>query len=230
MPASVRRHNLVRLRDELNLTQAGLAEWIGRASTTIKSIEIGRLALSPKLAELIAAVTGADAGWLLRNDSNEPMPELKRISAKLEPAQEAYNYLCLLLWHLFDRLLAALGRLKKTQARTVLELYIKHGLDSLKGIDQVPDAEPATVVGIDVFEFFKAHPEFLDPDLASLINLDFLIKDAHRVAQSIKVYDRRIDAAARLAAQLPKPRPRKSPSRSRGLPSPGDRRKKPKSS
>ena len=85
MPASVRRHNLQRLREELNLTQATLAGWIGRSAATIKAVEICKLALSGNLAALIALVTGVNKEWLLRNDLSEPMPRLERVSAKLAP-------------------------------------------------------------------------------------------------------------------------------------------------
>ena len=57
MPASVRRHNLQRLREELNLTQPTLGSWLGRSAATIKAVEIGKLALSENLAALIASVT-----------------------------------------------------------------------------------------------------------------------------------------------------------------------------
>ena len=36
-------------------------------------LEVGKLALSPKFAALIADQTGAAPGWLLRNDLSEPM-------------------------------------------------------------------------------------------------------------------------------------------------------------
>jgi hypothetical protein len=45
---------------------------------TIQSIEVGRLALSKKLAERISRVTGASAEWLLENKSSSPMPPLVR--------------------------------------------------------------------------------------------------------------------------------------------------------
>jgi DNA-binding XRE family transcriptional regulator len=108
MPASVQRHNLARLRNELNLTQATLGDWVGRSAATIKAVEIGKLALSPRLAALIAAVTGADKDWLLRNNLSDPMPPLMRSSSKLDPEQEAYARSCDLLLNLFERLFASL--------------------------------------------------------------------------------------------------------------------------
>jgi DNA-binding XRE family transcriptional regulator len=180
MPASVRRHNLQRLREELNLTQATLAGWIGRSAATIKAVEIGKLALSGNLAALIASVTGANKEWLLRNDLSEPMPPLERASARLAQEDEAYNISIVLLHHLFDRLFAAARRLKRTQHRKALEHLIAESLKDLRAVDQQPDAELRYFSSADTFEFFKAHPEFLDPDLASLIDLDFLIQDAYR--------------------------------------------------
>lgn len=236
MPVSVRRHNLVRLRDELNLTQGMLASWVGRSGATIKSIETGRLALSPKLATFIASVTGADADWLLRNDLSEPMPPLKHESAKFEPSEDAYIQLCVLLIHLFDRLFALAARLKKEQGniRSYLEWYVQSSLEGLKAAGQIPDCEHGTNVGVEVFEFFKAHPELLDPDLAGWIDLDFLLKDAYRVAARIKVYDRRHDrrfaGEAKVAKELLKLQRLKSQSRTPESPSPDGRHKKPKSS
>lgn len=84
MPASVRRHNLARLRAHLKVTQATLGRWTGRSPATIKAIEIGKLALSPVLAGLVADLTGADKDWLLRNDLAEPMPPLTHVSVAPE--------------------------------------------------------------------------------------------------------------------------------------------------
>jgi transcriptional regulator with XRE-family HTH domain len=68
MPASVRRHNLARLREHLKLTQAKLAKLVRCAPITIRSIETGKLGLPRELADRIAAVTTCDAAWLLNND------------------------------------------------------------------------------------------------------------------------------------------------------------------
>ena len=45
MPASLRRHNLARLREELSISQTTLAAWIGRSWSAIKAIETGKLGL-----------------------------------------------------------------------------------------------------------------------------------------------------------------------------------------
>ena len=191
MPASVRRHNLQRLREQLNLTQATLGGWVGRSAATIKAVEIGKLALSENLATLIASVTGGDRQWLLRNDLSEPMPPLEPVSVKLAPEDEAYNTSIVLLRHLFDRLFAAAQRLKCTQFRRDLERYIQILLDLLKVTEQRPDADLSYFISADSFEFFKAHPEFLDPDLKNTINLDFLIKDAYRREKNLETLDRK---------------------------------------
>jgi DNA-binding XRE family transcriptional regulator len=191
MPASVRRHNLQRLREELNMTQATLAGWVGRSAATIKAIEIEKLALSENLATLIASVTGGDKKWLLRNDLSEPMPALEPVSVKLAPEDEAYNISIVLLQHLFDRLFAVARRLKRTQYRENLEHFVQVMLDILKETEQQPDADLSYFISADPFEFFKAHPEFLDPDLKNTINLDFLIKDAYRREKAFETLDRK---------------------------------------
>jgi DNA-binding XRE family transcriptional regulator len=183
------RHNVARLRQALSLSQKDFAGVINRSEITVKSIETGRLKLSKNLATLIAARTGAEADWLLRNNLTEPMPPFEYVSAKLEPAELAYNASCALLYHLFDRLLATLARLKKTQLRSDIEVFIEDCIDKLKAVGQLPDAHPIGVLDVDSLEFFKEHPESLDPDLASLINLDFLIKEAYRM--TTKTYTRR---------------------------------------
>jgi DNA-binding XRE family transcriptional regulator len=191
MPASVRRHNLQRLREELNLTQATLAGWIGRSAATIKAVEIGKLALSENLATLIASVTGADKKWLLRNDLSEPMPPLEPVSVKLAPEEKAYNVSIVLLRHVFDRLFAVARRLKRTPYREDLEHFIQIMLDILKETEQQPGADLGYFISADPFEFFKAHPEYLDPDLKGTINLDFLVKDAYRREKALESLDRK---------------------------------------
>ena len=265
MPTSVRRHNLQRLREHLNLTQSTLGSWVGRSAATIKAVEIGKLALSENLAALIASVTGGDKAWLLRNDLSEPMPPLEPVSVKLAPEDEAYNRSIVLLYHLFDRLFVAARRLKSAQHRRGLEHFIQILLDILKETKQQPDADLSYFISADPFEFFKAHPEFLDPDLKGMINLDFLVKDAYRREKALEALDRKArceakDVNLRIALlnreirrlkerasgesvsedqRIPqedaapsneKLERRKSPNRTRASLSPGDRRKRPKSS
>jgi len=197
MPTSVRRHNLQRLREHLNLTQSTLGSWVGRSAATIKAVEIGKLALSENLAALIASVTGGDKAWLLRNDLSEPMPPLEPVSVKLAPEDEAYNRSIVLLYHLFDRLFVAARRLKSAQHRRGLEHFIQILLDILKETKQQPDADLSYFISADPFEFFKAHPEFLDPDLKGMINLDFLVKDAYRREKALEALDRKARCEAK---------------------------------
>jgi transcriptional regulator with XRE-family HTH domain len=60
--------SLVRLREIIGRTQAEFAAMIGVSVDTIKSLETGRLALSPRLAGAIRLATGADVGDLHRGD------------------------------------------------------------------------------------------------------------------------------------------------------------------
>src|ERR1700751_1003294 len=112
MSASLRQHNLARLRKKLSRTQVDLAAILGRSVITIKSIETGRLRLSENLATLIAANTGGDRAWLLANDLSAPIPPLKRFSGTLDPKAQAYDYTCKVLSDLFVRLFGMLHRLK----------------------------------------------------------------------------------------------------------------------
>ena len=230
MPVSVRRHNLVRVRDELNLTQADLGLRINRSGATIKSIETGRLALSKDLAALIADATGVDANWLLRNDLSEPMPPLKHSLAILQPADLAYDLSCLLLQHLFDRLFLALGRLGPSQERSFTESLIRASLDNAKTIGHEPEGRPLQPIRVGTLEFFKKHPEFLDTDLASWINLNFLIKDAYRVQRQIKLSGYPVALGSEPVLEPAKSRRRKSPGRSPASHAPSDRHKSSRSS
>ncbi len=180
MPTSVNRHNLARLRQELSLTQTDLAGMIGRTQATIKAIETGKLALSENLAALIANTLGTDKQWLLNNDLSTPIPPREYLSAKFSPEESAHDFTIGLLLELFTRLFAAARRLKKSQAQSTIALQVEWELDELKQHDGDPEAEQLKCVSPNTFEFFKSHPQLLDPDLGRLINLDFLIKDAYQ--------------------------------------------------
>jgi hypothetical protein len=78
MPATKQKHVLARLREYLGATQGQFAIWCGCSAFTIQSIEVGRLALSKKLAERISLVTGVPEEWLLKNNPDSPMPSLVR--------------------------------------------------------------------------------------------------------------------------------------------------------
>jgi DNA-binding XRE family transcriptional regulator len=201
MPGSVRRHNLQRLRAELNVTQETLAGWIGRSTAAIKAVEIGKLALSDNLATLIASVTGADKEWLLRNDLSESMPPLVRLSANYSPQDRAYDVSIGVLQHLFERLFAAAVRLKPSQARKTLALFIKWWLEILERDEHQPDCEYGALLNVESFEFLKAHPGLFDPDLVSLFNIDFLLKDAYLAERRRKDYDRKVMKEGKEATQ-----------------------------
>jgi DNA-binding XRE family transcriptional regulator len=68
--------NAVRwIRDTLDLSQRELGSAIGMAEQTVRSVEAGRLKLSRKFAGRLAALTGIDAGRLMRNDLGNPLPD-----------------------------------------------------------------------------------------------------------------------------------------------------------
>lgn len=179
MPASVRRHNLARLREQMSLTQSDLAALMMRSPATIKAVEIGKLALSENLATLISEVTGADKKWLLENNLNAPVPPLRRLSASWNPEDHAYNRMCSLLVDLFSRLFAACRRLREGEGRKNLSTFIKDELRIFEETGYEPDAIQRYRGTVDAFEFFEMHPKLLDPDLGRLINIGFLKKDAY---------------------------------------------------
>jgi transcriptional regulator with XRE-family HTH domain len=72
MPTSSKQSCLAVLRDIAGLTQRELAEIVGCAGITIQSVELGKLALSRRLAERISLHTGVDVGWLLAGDYKAP--------------------------------------------------------------------------------------------------------------------------------------------------------------
>jgi transcriptional regulator with XRE-family HTH domain len=179
MPASVQRHNLARLRQEMALTQSDLAALIMRSPATIKAVEIGKLPLSENLAALVSEVTGADKKWLLENNLSTPVPALRRVSSSWVPKDRAYVSTCHLLVDLFSRLFAVCRRLREGEGRQNLLTYIKDELELLEKTSYEPDAIQRYRASVGVFEFFEMHPQLLDPDLRQLINLPFLAKDAY---------------------------------------------------
>jgi transcriptional regulator with XRE-family HTH domain len=60
------------LRSIAGITQQELANMAGCARVTIQAVELGKLALSSRLAERIALQTGVAADWLLGNDYKAP--------------------------------------------------------------------------------------------------------------------------------------------------------------
>jgi transcriptional regulator with XRE-family HTH domain len=204
MPASVQRHNLARLRQEMSLTQSDLAALIMRSPATVKAVEIGKLALSENLATLIEEATGADKKWLLENDLNAPVPPLRRLSASWNPEERVYDRTCILLADLFSRLFAVCRRLREGEGRKNLPTYIKDELELLEKTGYEPDAIQRRRGSVGAFEFFEMHPELLDPDLRRLINLDFLVKDAyHAQLLGQKAFSKRRQKSQEKESKLP---------------------------
>ena len=246
MPASVQRHNLARLRQEMGLTQSDLAAMTMRSPGTIKAVEIGKLALSENLATLISEVTGADKQWLLENNLSAPVPPLKRLSASWNPEERVYDSIAHLLADLFSRLFAVSRRLREGEGRRGLQYIIKDELGFLEETGYEPDAIQRYRSSAGAVEFFEMHPQLLDADLRQLINLDFLVKDAY---QAQRMGQKAFSKAAKLETQsnfslsgdvlsaIPtsasgtrSPRRRKSPRQNRVSPEPGDRHKRTRSS
>lgn len=73
MQISPQRHNLARLRLFLGLTQRKMAEVAGCSVPTVRAVELGKLKLSPGLAQKISIATGISASWLLDNDLDAPL-------------------------------------------------------------------------------------------------------------------------------------------------------------
>ena len=181
MPVSVRRHNLVRLREELNLTQATFANWIGRSQATVKALETKALRLSPRLATIISAVTGADKDWLLRNDLTEPMPPLSPLSGRLRKGEKAYDSTLLLLTAVFERLCSSLRRLKPSTSKSqTIELFEK----LLKTVENPVYKREAALEEITPYtagaaEYFASHPQEFDLELVNIFNAEYLARSLH---------------------------------------------------
>src|SRR5436190_17076233 len=72
MRVSPLRHTLAVLRTSLGLGQKEMGELVRCSKPTIQAVELGKLQLSQDLATRIQIATGADVGWLLRNDVTAP--------------------------------------------------------------------------------------------------------------------------------------------------------------
>lgn len=66
------KHPVAILRTLTGESQKTFAERVGKSVGTIQSIELGRLALSDDLAEVISNETGADLEWLKNGDPTKP--------------------------------------------------------------------------------------------------------------------------------------------------------------
>ena len=78
-----------------------------------------------------------------------------------------------------------------------------------------PAGFPAQAGRPAVFEFFKAHPDLFDPDLAQLIDLDYLVKDSYLRARLTAAETRAVKRASK-EPEAAKPRRRKSQSQNPG--------------
>jgi transcriptional regulator with XRE-family HTH domain len=72
MTTSIRGEKLVALREVCGLTQAELAELVGRSVHTIRGIEQGKNVLGERLAAVISAQTGTRIHWLLDDEATGP--------------------------------------------------------------------------------------------------------------------------------------------------------------
>ena len=217
MPPSVHRHNLARIRAQLSLTQDDLAKLVGCSLPTIKAVETGKLALSEGLASRISqALEIWDKDWLLKNDLSAPLPPVLRPRSNEEDAQAA------LINELLLRLLAVVAKMDKHRARLMIELSVTARLDALRK-EHVPRPHgelPEDIVPPGAIRYFIENPSQLDPDLREWVNLEGLHKSTLRLLSQWESH----------RAKKASPKHAKSPNRTRASLSPGDRRKRPKSS
>jgi DNA-binding XRE family transcriptional regulator len=200
MPASKRKHVLARLREHLSLTQQQLAVWCGYSEVTIQSIEVGRLALSQKLAEQISRVTGAPVKWLLANDLKSPIPNLKRSTT---PPGKPWTALWLSREILFSAMTRALEVLEWIKQEEALDLFNYYTSTYLSQLEKAFGEEKHSSADLDyIDDQIKAHRN----------------KETEDTEKSITPHADALDADA-LRSQKRKPRqPRKAPSQSPGSP------------
>src|SRR5688500_12401179 len=73
MRRSPKRHPLAILRLTLGLTQKEMAHLADCSTTTVQSIELGRLPLSSDLARHISIATGVSREWLAAGNPKRPI-------------------------------------------------------------------------------------------------------------------------------------------------------------
>jgi DNA-binding XRE family transcriptional regulator len=235
MPPSVRRHNLARIRDQLSLTQADLANLVGCSLPTIKAVETGKLALSESLASRISqALDFLDKDWLLKNDLDSPVPPILRPRSVQEDAH------AVVLNELFSRLFAVVAKMDKERARLMIELSLATELDALRK-EHVPrpDGEPKHIAQSAAIRYFIKNPERFDPDLKEWVNFKGLLKLSERYdliagkeeaqnPRGISVHGAHVGMVTKLfPPQAKNVSPKRPKSRGRNLasPSPDGRRK-----
>ena len=72
MRPSPQRHTLAVLRTMIGLTQKEMAAILECSTPTIQAVELGKLNLSPGLAQRVTFQTGVSIEWLLANDTTMP--------------------------------------------------------------------------------------------------------------------------------------------------------------
>ena len=189
MPASVGRHNLAKVRARLKLTQTEMADLVGCSPTTIKAVEIDKLALSESLATRISVSTGADLDWLLKNDLTEPMPPIRRPGQDSPGLDHDGDATMMMLFPVFDRLFAIARRQPKKEGRRLLALQIGFQLDALKNSESDP---------LDTWVFesgaIESHNEVrLDPELEKMINFQYLVESQRARHELIEKEHRKAD-------------------------------------
>jgi DNA-binding XRE family transcriptional regulator len=178
MPASVGRHNLARIRKYLKLTQADVAQLAGCSTATIKSVEIGKLALSESLALRISHSLGIlDKDWLLENNLTAPLPRWFSPLAPGEADDKSAAGLTVVLIELFARLFAVVSKMEKTDYRKSIEMFIDISADAVrKEKNAIPGCHPNRLAGSGAIEFFVRNPGLFDPDLRKWVDLKGLLK------------------------------------------------------
>ena len=76
MRLSPLKHTLAVMRILVGLTQKEMASVLECSKPTIQAIELGKLKMSDRLAELASLKTGISLDWLLDNDVNKPVVDV----------------------------------------------------------------------------------------------------------------------------------------------------------
>jgi transcriptional regulator with XRE-family HTH domain len=232
MPVSVGRHNLARIRMQLQLTQADVAQLAGCSSGTIKSVEIGKLGLSDSLASRISEALRIDKEWLLKNDLDAPLPSPIPWSLPVANLAAGKDYapsdnatygeaMPEVVKELFSRLFAVVAKSERSLERTLMEAFLANELDALKKAKEpTSDYRPRSIANSDAIRYFIQYPDHFDPDLREWVDLKGLLKSNPRlflqshgrhVFHSIPTLEPKGEAPSRKRRKLPNQNP-ESPS------------------
>jgi transcriptional regulator with XRE-family HTH domain len=203
MPASVGRHNLARIRKYLKLTQRDVAQLAGCSAATIKSVEIGKLALSESLALRISHSLGVlDKDWLLKNDLTAPIPYRFSSSSPAEADDQTVSGLTVVLVEMFARLFAVVAKMEKSTYRKSIEMFIDISADAVrKEKNAIPGCQPNRLAGHGAIEFFVRNPGLFDLDLRKWVNLKGLLKSNLELSTPWSDESENIDQRAREAEE-----------------------------